>query len=130
MKKKEIPKIITDVGFDFDWDTKKVWRLHYPVVEMDIKNLVWHFDIPFWEIADTDDYNLSAWDVIQNPKKHTLHEQKIQKADLKYPIDIMRNKGKWLILDGLHRLVKAYQQGQTTVTVRKIPRKEIKNIQP
>ena len=126
--KKTLPKIIQDVGFDFDWDSEKVWALKYPAEEMQMKDLLWHFDIPFWEIEDTDDYNLTAWDVIKNPKKHSLHDTKIKKSDLKYPIDIMKNKGRWLILDGLHRLVKAYQLGHTMVKVRKIPRSEIKNI--
>ena len=46
--KKDIPEIIKKVGFDFDWDSKKVWALDVPVEEMDIKDLEWHFDIPFW----------------------------------------------------------------------------------
>ncbi|MBI2410835.1 MAG: hypothetical protein HYV32_03010 [Candidatus Kerfeldbacteria bacterium] len=34
----------------------------------------------------------------------------------------MKNKkGRWGILDGLHRLVKLYMAGQSTVNVRKIP---------
>ena len=49
-------------------------------------------------------------------------------ADLSHPIDIMKNKGRWLILDGLHRLVKLKIQGKEKIRVRKIPRKEIKNI--
>lgn len=51
------------------------------------------------------------------------------KADMKYPIDIMRNKGRWLILDGLHRLMKAYLLGMKKVRVRKIPRTKVKIIQ-
>jgi hypothetical protein len=50
------------------------------------------------------------------------------RADLSYPIDIMENKGRWLILDGLHRLVKAYKNGQKTVKVRKIPRERTSEI--
>jgi hypothetical protein len=54
--------------------------------------------------------------------------EKIEKADTSYPIDIMENKGRWLILDGLHRLVKLYEQGEKTVKVRIIPRKKIPEI--
>ena len=53
------PQIIKDVGFDFTWDSKKVWALDIPIEEMDIQDLIWHFDIPFWEIEDTDDYNFT-----------------------------------------------------------------------
>ena len=50
------------------------------------------------------------------------------KSDLRHSIDIMENKGKWLILDGLHRLAKAKILGHTKVKVRKIPCSEIPNI--
>lgn len=127
-KKKSVPKIINEVGFDFDWDSKKVWALDEPGKEMDINKLIWHFEVPFWEVKDTDDYNLTPWSVIKKPRKHSMHYQKVKKASLKYPIDIMKNKGRWLILDGLHRLVKAYLLGYKKVQVRIIPRSRIQEI--
>ncbi len=128
MSSKEYPQIIKDVGFDFNWDSKKVWLINEPIVDMDINELLWHFAIPFWEAQDTDDYNLTPWEFIKDTQKHTDHNQKIKKANLAFPIDIMENKGRWLILDGLHRLMKAYQQGLHKVRVRKIPRSRISEI--
>lgn len=122
------PQIIKDVGFDFSWNSEKVWSLDIPLEEMGMEDLIWHFDIPFWEVEDTDDYNLKPWEVIKEPNKHSVHYKKIQEADLKYPIDIMENKGRWLILDGLHRLVKAHMQGLRKIKVRKIPRERIAEI--
>jgi len=40
----------------------------------------------------------------------------------------MWNKGRWLILDGLHRLMKAKILSLRKVNVRKIPRSEVPNI--
>ena len=130
MSEKDLPEIIKKVGFDFKWSVEKVWALKYPAEEMDMRELEWHFDIPFWEVSDTDDYNLPAWSDIREPgsEAHSEHWKKIQAADLKYPIDIMENKGRWLILDGLHRLVKAYVAGSKTVKVRIIPRSRISEI--
>ncbi len=119
---------IKEVGFDFDWDSKKVWVLDIPVTEMDMKELIWHFDIPFWELDDTDDYNLTPRAVIHNEQGTKEHRKKIEEADTSYPIDIMENKGKWLILDGLHRLVKLYECGDEKVKVRVIPREKIPEI--
>lgn len=124
----ERPNIIQEVGFDFHWDVKKVWALDIPATEMDISELVWHFDIPFWELADTDDYNLTPNAVINKEAGTHMHREKIDKADTNYPIDIMENKGRWLILDGLHRLVKLYEQGVKTIKVRIIPREKIPDI--
>lgn len=124
---KEIPQIIKEVGFDFDWDEEKVWKLDVPVSEMAISELVWHFDIPFlWE--DGSVYNLKPIDVIENPEKHKEEYERTMKADMKYPIDIMENKGRWLILDGLHRLMQAAILKKDTVKVRIISRDKIVEI--
>lgn len=123
-----LPEIIKQVGFDFHWDSKKVWALVIPTQTIDIEELTWHFDIPFWEKDGTDAYNLTPWEVI-NKKEGTLdHQKRVEQVDLRYPIDIMENKGKYVILDGLHRLVKAYILGQKEVQVRIIPRKNIPDI--
>jgi len=55
------PKFIQDIGFDIHWDSKKVWALDEPITEMDIDELTWMFDIPFWEKDGTDDWNLKPW---------------------------------------------------------------------
>ena len=49
-------------------------------------------------------------------------------TDLSYPIDIMQNYDRWVILDGLHRLTKSWIIAKHKVKVRKIPRSEIPNI--
>jgi len=118
------PNSISEVGFDFNWDVKKVWALDIPISEMDIEDLIWHFQLPFWEKDDTDDYNLTPQEVIDKKEGTKEHQKKIEEADLSYPIDIMENKGRWVILDGLHRLVKAYNSGMRKIKVRKIPREK------
>lgn len=125
--REDVPQIIKDVGFDFRWSEEKVWTLEYPAEEMDINELTWHFDIPFhWYGGAV--YNLKSREVIDNPEKYSEEYERTMRADLSHPIDIMENKGRWLILDGLHRLMKSYIQGQKTVMVRKIPRERIPDI--
>jgi len=123
----EIPQIIKDVGFDFSWDEKKVWDLDVPIEKMRIEDLVWHFNIPFlWENGV---YNLKPQEVINNKDFHIKEYKRTMDAELVHPIDIMENKGRWLILDGLHRLMKAYILGMTEVQVRKISREYIPKIE-
>ena len=123
----DIPQIIKDVGFDFHWDEEKVWKLNIPATEMDINELTWHFDIPFHWHKDGK-YNLKSREVINNPEKYKEEYERTMKADLRHPIDIMENKGRWLILDGLHRLMKAYILKMNKVKVRIIPREKIPEI--
>lgn len=124
---KDLPDIIKEVGFEFDWENEKVWRLNAPVIEMDIKELDWHFDVPF-HCYKGGAYNLTSREIIENPGKYRTEYERMMKADLKYPIDIMENKGRWLILDGLHRLMKASAQGSEKIKVKIIPREKIPEI--
>jgi len=125
--KQEIPEIIKEMGFDFHWEEEKVWKLNIPITEMDMNELTWHFDIPFhWHKGGV--YNLKSKEIIENPEKYKEEYERTMKVDLKYPIDIMKNKGKWLILDGLHRLMKAYILEMKKVNVRIIPREQIPEI--
>ncbi|MDE2001872.1 MAG: serine hydrolase family protein, partial [Patescibacteria group bacterium] len=48
------------------------------------------------------------------------HAKAVDEADLKYPIDIYFNKGKWIMLDGVHRFTKAVRLGHTTIKVRRV----------
>lgn len=122
------PQIIKDVGFDFNWDSKKVWKLDVPVTEININELIWHFYVPFWEKDGTDDYNLTPDEVIKGLEGTSEHRVKVDMADISYPIDVMENKGRLVILDGLHRLVKLYELGRKIVNIRIIPRDNIEQI--
>ena len=127
MDKRDIPKIIQEVGFDFSWDEKRVWQLNIPAIDMDISELIWHFDIPFhWH--DGGVYNLKSREIIENPGKYKEEYERTMRSDMSYPIDIMENKGRWLILDGLHRLMKARILDIKKVKVRIIPRDKIPEI--
>ncbi len=124
---KKIPKIIKEVGFEFSWDEKKVWALNASEENIDIKELEWHFEIPFWN-SNNGCYDLKPKDVIDFPEKYQEEYDRIIKSDLKFPIDIMENKGRWVILDGLHRLTKSKIFGKDYVKVRKIPHDKIPKI--
>ena len=118
---KEKIDIVAEFGFPFDWEEADVWKLNVPVEDMDISELIWHFDIPFWESGNTD-YAVSPNEVMNNMEKYPEHAQRIEVTDTTYPLDILKNpkNGRWTLLDGLHRLAKLYKSGLTVVKVRKI----------
>ena len=122
--KKKLPKIIEEVGFDFHWSEEKVWKLNVPVEEMPISELGWHFDVPFW-FTENGFYDLKPREVIENPEKWKKEYDRTMNSNLDYPLDIMYWKNRWLLLDGLHRLVKAKILKLESVKVRKIPKEAI-----
>ena len=121
----ELPAIIKEIGFDFSWDERKVWALDVPTEEMPIDELTWHFDVPFiWSKPDGY-YDVNPSEVIDHPDQYPEEYQRTMQADTFHPIDIMFWKKRWLILDGLHRLMKQAIQGNEVVQVRKIPESAI-----
>ncbi len=102
-------------------DNKKLWALDVPTEEMSMDELLWILNIPFWE-NEQGDIIITPREVIQNLDKYPDHRDRIKNSNTSFPLDIMRNKkDKWLTLDGLHRLVKLIIEGESTVSVRKIP---------
>lgn len=128
MSSRELPDIIKEVGFDFSWDERKVWELDIPAEVMPIDELTWHFDVPFiWSKPDGY-YDVKPSEVIEYPELHAEEYRRTMQSDTEYPIDIMYWKKRWLILDGLHRLMKQAIQGTAVVQVRKIPESAIPQI--
>ena len=126
--KREVPPIIREKGLNFHWDNHKVWSLDIPIEDMNVSELDWILHTPFWQ-TENGFYDLLPIEVINHPEKYPYHQQRILVADIKYPIDIMKNNfGQWLILDGLHRLARLIIEGHQIVKVRKISRGYITNI--
>lgn len=110
-------------GFDLPFwrDNEKLWALDVPVEEMVIDELLWILDVPFWE-DEVGNIVICPNEVIAEPAKFPFHWDKVNDADISFPLDIMKNKhGRWLTLDGLHRLVKLVLNNESVVKVRKIP---------
>jgi hypothetical protein len=117
------------LGLDFgNWEEEKIWALDLSVIEMDIKDLLWHFDAPFWTNDHNERWTITPWDVIRKSEDSKNEQTAMEKSDLSFPIDILKNNGRWLILDGLHRLTKSYIQGKEKVNVRIIPRERLPEI--
>ena len=114
------PKILEDVGFDIYVDTSKLRDLPLSIQQMNINDLIWCFDFPVWEKDGTDDWNLTPWEVIKSDVGTVEHRKKVDEVDMQYPIVIIPNKDKWVVLDGIHRLVKAYELGNKTIKVKKL----------
>lgn len=124
-----LPDHITPYAFDFRWSNELLWQLtDIPTETMNVAELIWHFDIP-WLHTPGERFNLTPTDIMAHPDIYPDEYARTMRADTSYPIDIMHNKGRWLILDGLHRLMKAVDAGKTVVTVRKIPHTLIPRIQ-
>jgi len=125
---KPLPAHIVPYAFDFRWDNELVWKLKVDTEVMPVDELLWHFDVP-WLHTEGERFNLTPTDILQHPDLYPQQYERTMQSDASFPIDIMENKGRWLIMDGLHRLMKLTHGGATTVIVRKIPRELVSQIE-
>ena len=67
--------------------------------------------------------------MINHPKWHKKHYQKVLESDLKYPIIVTKKDNhKWFVLDGLHRLVKAYVNNQNIIQAKVISKEDLLSV--
>jgi len=123
------PRIFKKLGFGFCWDDNLLKNIDEPIIELNINELLWNLDLPFWEEEKIDDWNLTPREVIQNPKHYPNHYQRILRVDLNYPICIAKSKNeKRFVLDGTHRLARAYIDNLKTIKVKIIPNNKLLEI--
>lgn len=102
-------------------DNEKLWALEVETEKINIDELLWMLEIPFWEDGEGN-IVITPQEVIDNMDQFPYHRDKVINADTSHAIDIMKNKkGNWCILDGLHRLVKLHLNKESEILVRKIP---------
>jgi hypothetical protein len=96
----------TDLGLDFFWDVRKLWAADLPVVPMRVRDLQWLLDRPFWKDGPRK-LALRPCDVAANPERYQADYERTMAADLSRPINVIHLRGRWVVMDGLHRLLKA-----------------------
>ncbi len=117
------------VGFNFgNWEEELVWALDLPVEKIDIERLTWHLQIPYWENDLGERWTVSPYDVINKEPETKNEQQRVKDADISFPLDLFENEGKLFVLDGLHRLVKLYSQGEKEVSVSIVPRERFSEV--
>lgn len=112
------------------------------VHKVPLTELVQHLNNKTWEYKDEGVGDISPINVIENPKKnrrYTKHYNRIINADMQYPIlvynikpddddtpaDEKRPGAPNVIVDGLHRLSRAYIEKHPNISVRYITNKQL-----
>jgi hypothetical protein len=119
----------TTVGLDFgNWEEEKLWAIELPVTALAFDELTWLLDVPFWTNDRGDRWTVTPREALARVPGTDQEYERTLRADTSYPIDIFCNHGKWLVLDGLHRLTLLAIHGATEVRVRVVPRDRLPEI--
>jgi mannose-6-phosphate isomerase-like protein (cupin superfamily) len=111
------------------YDIAALWKLTegLPTQQVEISRLMWVLEETFWSDAeglglDRPGVDISAMQVLRRPAISAYHWKAIQTADLSYPILIITlENGRLDVIDGIHRLAKAYAKGMRYISARFVP---------
>ena len=127
----DLPEKLKPVYFDFHWSQKKLWALELPEAQMNVSDFLWSLDYPIWATNPPEKiFDLEPNTVLKNLEHFPLKKERIQQADLSYPIHVMYWKNRWVILDGYHRLLKKILLNEKSISVKIVPHRMIPAITP
>lgn len=114
----EKPQELKDVLHDFWWDVEKLRSLELPTRALPTKELLWHLDLPYWKHEDKP-FQVTPRQVMNAPQCYEEQYNRTLAADLRYPIIVREDPlgDRLLILDGVHRLLKAVIDDRTELQV-------------
>jgi hypothetical protein len=116
----QVPAKLRDVLCDFVWDSDKLQRLPLPVGTVTVDSLPWHLDLPYWRHYGKP-FQITPSQVRADPARYREQFERTMAADLGCPLDLLFRNGRWVILDGVHRLLKADLLGLGNIQVRRLP---------
>lgn len=100
---------------DAAWSRDRLWQMQRPVIELAVAELRWLYELPLWRGADGRWFAVTPAAVVHAPHDHPEHARRIAEADTSFPVHVLRRRGRWVVLDGVHRLLKADVSGAPTV---------------
>jgi hypothetical protein len=115
-----VPAELRGVLCDFVWDADKLRHLPLPIDTVTVDSLRWHLGLPYWR-HDGKPFQLTPAQVMADPARYQEQYQRTMAADLSLPLDLLFRNDRWVILDGVHRLLKADLLGLSQVRVRRLP---------
>jgi hypothetical protein len=87
---------------------------------MPVRELEWILDVPLWW-RDGHPFRLRPRDVLDEPQRYQAQHARTSEANLALPLEVAWHHGRWLVVDGVHRLLKAVTLGYTAVAAREVP---------
>ena len=112
----EIPAALRGWLLPIDWDRERLWALDLPYRRLELEELHWHLELPWWSRGGVW-FQVIPKDFLADPRAHPEHADRVANADLSYPLHVVFRRQRRLILDGIHRLAKAAMLGLSEIPV-------------
>jgi hypothetical protein len=88
--------------------------------EIAVDKLRWQLDLPWWR-DDTEGespwFRIRPAEPLANPLRSPAQYERMARSDLSFPVHVIERHGRWLVMDGVHRLAKAASVGLSHLRV-------------
>ncbi|MBR7834413.1 hypothetical protein KDL01_14150 [Actinospica durhamensis] len=109
------------------WRLQALWDLELPVQRVQVEQLAWLLDLPLWQLDGTR-FQVSPRAVREDPERYPDHLNRAMASDLRYPVHLVKYRGRLVVLDGFHRLLKAVLEGRTEIDAMVVSGTDLKAI--
>lgn len=125
----QLPDALRGVIPDIHRDMGKLHGLPgLPEVEIPVAELAWHLHLPFWSVGGVP-FRVCPQDVLDAPDRYRDQWERTLACDLSVRLHARVDQAdKIVILDGVHRLLKAMLLGQDYVRVRLVTDEDLSAI--
>lgn len=125
----EVPEELRGWVFDGELDHWKLSALARPACDLDVEEVLWHFELPWWRGDDDGRFQVRPVDVFEHPHRYPEHRDRIWHSDLSSPVHVVRRRRRWLIVDGIDRAAHAFLRGQRSLRAIRVSADDVKAIQ-
>jgi hypothetical protein len=101
------PESMREVFPSTRWQLGKLWALDLRVEPVEVADLLWMFDLPLWQL-NGERFKVTPNQVAATPMNFRPQYERVMNADLDFPIHLVAYRGRLVVLDGVHRLLKAH----------------------
>jgi hypothetical protein len=108
-----MPAVVKDALGTDPWEDDQA-GFEGPVEEVPLDALVWLLDLPIWGWRGTP-FQVTPNQVRADPNTYAIHHARVMWSDLEDPIHLAERNGRWVVLDGYHRLLKAVIEQRPTI---------------
>jgi hypothetical protein len=117
---KVIPENLTSHILPFNWNVHQVWSLEATVQQVPFAQFAYLLQLPLWSSVPHQGmlFDTRPIDVINNPNYSIHQTQRLEQADVKYPIDVLIMQDQQFTLDGVHRIAKHFILNSSTIPAR------------
>lgn len=111
------------------WDLDRLHRLDLPVRPLAVAGLAWLLELPLWQL-DGVRFRVSPGRVRAAPDRYPDHMKRVMAADLARPVHVTEHRGRLVILDGYHRLLKAAIEGRAHIDAMVLSASDLRSVSP